>query len=274
MQHPLRRPRSVAYESGNVGTSERWLSAAAGLGLTLQALRGRDTVGRLVLASAALSLLARAATGYCAVKGALTGEAGLKQGMREQVRRLRQTVGGQTVSTLDTMDALYAVELQELHSAETQLAGTIERIAPTLRDGALSLRLDEYATELRARKVDLESLLARVDIDTRPHPDDAMHALLNETRKMARICAPPLRDAAIVASFQRIIHYKIAGYGTIAAYARSLGRTEEAAHFAELASRDKAIDVELTRLAKGALNPEAAKTTPAHVIAPGSLRTH
>src|SRR5690606_8351310 len=132
----------------------------------------------------------------------------------------------------------------------------------------------EYATELRARMVDLESLLARREIDARQHPDDAMHALLNETRKMARVCSMPVRDAAIAASLQRIIHYKIAGYGTIAAYARSLGRNEEAAHFAELAARDKAIDVELTRLAKGTLNPEATKTTPEHVIAPGSMRTH
>ena len=91
---------------------------------------------------------------------------------------------------------------------------------------------------------------------------------------MARVCAPTLRDAAIVASLQRIIHYKIAGYGTIAAYAKSLGRTEEAAHFSELASRDKAVDAELTRLAKGTLNPDAARTTPEYPTVPGSMRTH
>ena len=268
------RPLSAALEPGNVGTSERWLSAAAGLSLTLQALRGRGVFSKLLLASAGLSLLARGATGYCAVKSTLAGETSLKQGMREQVRRLRQTVGGDTVSTLDTMDSLYAVELQELHSAETQLARTIEGLITALQDEGLSLRLDEYATELRSRKVDLESLLARSEIDARPHPDDAMHALLNETEKMVRVCAPTLRDAAVVGSVQRIIHYKIAGYGTIAAYAKTLGRNEEAAHFAELASRDKAVDAELTRLAKGTLNPEATKSKPEQSTAPGSLRTH
>jgi len=270
----LLRPLSASLEPGNVGTSERWLSAAAGLSLTLQALRGRGLISRLLLASAGVSLLARGATGYCGVKSTLAGETSLKQGLEEQVRRLRQTVGADTVNTLDTMDALYAIELQELHSAETQLARTIELIAPTLQDEGLSLRLDEYATELRARKVDLESLLARSTIDARPHPDDAMRALLDETEKMARVCAPTLRDAAVTGSLQRIIHYKIAGYGTIAAYAKSLGRTEEAAHFAELASRDKAVDTELTRLAKGTLNPEATKAKSEHTSAPPSLRTH
>lgn len=273
MKYPL-RPLSASLQPGNVGTSERWLSAAAGLSLTLSALRGRGLMSRLLLASTGLSLLARSATGYCAVKSTLAGETSLKQGMQEQVKRLRQTVGGDTVSTLDTMDALYAIELQELHSAEIQLARTVEGIAPTLQDEGLSLRLDEYATELRARKVDLESLLARGEIDARPHPDDAMHALLSETEKMARVCAAVLRDAAVVASLQRIIHYKIAGYGTIAAYAKSLERTEEAAHFAELASRDKAIDAELTRLAKSVLNPEATKAKLEQTTAPPSLRTH
>jgi ferritin-like metal-binding protein YciE len=269
--------RSLSASSatlGNVGTSERWLSAAAGLSLTLQALRGRGLLGRVLMASAGLSLLARSATGYCAVKSTLSGETSLKQGMKEQVRRLRQTVGADTVTSIDTMDALYATELQELHSAEAQLARMVEQLVPTLQNESLSLRLDEYATELRARKVDLESLLARSEIDSRPHPDDAMRALLDETTKMARVCAPTLRDAAITASLQRIIHYKIAGYGTIAAYAKSLGRTEEAAHFAELASRDKAIDTEFTRLAKGTLNATAPQATSEQTIAPSSLRTH
>ena len=82
-----------------------------------------------------------------------------------------------------------------------------------------------------------------------------------------------MRDAAVTASVQRIIHYKIAGYGAIASYAKSLGRHDDAQHFAQLAERDRAVDAELSDLAKGTLNPEA-------IVAPGgepaaqSARTH
>jgi ferritin-like metal-binding protein YciE len=99
-----------------------------------------------------------------------------------------------------------------------------------------------------------------------------MRALIGETQKMARVCAPKLRDAAITASLQRIVHYKVAGYGSIAAYAKSLGRTEEAAHFAELADRDKTVDGELSRLAKATLNPEAVVNPVSST--PGSVLTH
>jgi ferritin-like metal-binding protein YciE len=260
---------------GNVGTSERWMSAAAGLGLTLQAMRSRSLLGRLLLASAGFSLLARGATGYCAVKSTLSGDMNLKQGVREQFRRLRETVASETIRSVDSMEALYAAELQELHSAESQLAKTLDRLGPTIQSEPLALRLDEYATEVRARRVDLESLLARIDVDTRAHPDDAMRALLDETEKMTRLSAPTLREAALTASLQRIIHYKIAGYGTIAAYAKALGRTEQASHFAELADRDKVIDGEFTQLAKTALNPKATSAAVSEQPSPpGSARTH
>jgi ferritin-like metal-binding protein YciE len=256
----------------NVGSTERWMSAAAGLSLALRALRGGGLVNRLMLASAGLSLLARGATGFCALKSTWAGETTLKDGLREQVQRLRDAAGVGTIGSIDSMDALYACELQELHSAESQLAALIERLVATIQNPQLAIRFDEYVTELRSRKVDLESLLARAEVDARPHPDDAIRALLAETEKMSRLCAAALRDAAVTSSLQRIMHYKIAGYGTIASYAKSLGRTEEAAHFAELADRDKSIDGELTRLAKAVLNPEAV-VTPEPKPA-GSVRTH
>ena len=267
----IRSTRTALQRQDNVGAAERWASAFAGLSLALRALRGGGTTKRLLLASAGLSLLARGATGYCALKSTWSGETTLKDGFREQVQRLRDAAAG-TIGSIDSMDALYACELQELHCAEGQLTTLLERLVPTIQNPELAIRFDEYVTELRSRKIDLESLLARAELDARPHPDDAMRALLGETEKMARLCAPSLRDAAVTSSLQRVMHYKIAGYGTIASYAKSLGRTEEAAHFAELADRDKSIDGDFTRLAKAVLNPEA-------VVAPeqkpaGSVRTH
>lgn len=268
---PIAARTATLRRRDNVSSAERWASAAAGLSLAVRALRGRGVFGRLMLASAGLSLLARGVTGYCAMKSTWAGETTLKEGFREQLQRLRDAAGVGALGSIDSMDALYAAELQELHSSECQLAALVERLVPTIQNPELAIRFDEYVTELRSRKADLESLLARADVDSRAHPDDAMRALLAETEKMARLCAPALRDAAVTSSLQRIMHYKIAGYGTIASYAKSLGR-EEASHFAELADRDKTIDVELTRLAKSVLNPEAVVTPEPKPV--GSVRTH
>ncbi len=257
MQLPTRQA-SLSQRPGNLGSPERWLSAAAGIGLLLSATRG-GALGRLARGGAALSLLTRASTGYCAVKSAMQGESTLQDGLRQQWQRLTEAIAAPSVVTerIDSMEALYALELQELHSAEMQLCALANKLVPIVSNAPLAFRLQEYATELQSRRVDLDSLLARIGADAREHPDDAMRALIVETDKMMRVCAENVRDAAIAASVQRIIHYKIAGYGTIASYAKALGRHEQAGHFAQLVDRDKAIDAELTELAKATLNPSA-----------------
>jgi len=149
-------------------------------------------------------------------------------------------------------------ELQELHSAEAQLVQLLDELADTTRHLPLQQQLRSYATELASRREDLERMLVSDGADPREHPDQAMQALIHETWKMSQIATPNLRDAALVASLQRIIHYKIAGYGTVATYAKSLGRVDDAARFAEYADREKEVDGELTELAKSRLNPDAA----------------
>ena len=229
----------------NLGTAERWLSLLGGVGMLLTTRRGSG-FGRAARGALALSMLARGATGYCHVKAALTNRAG--DALADLSGRDR----------LDSLEGMYEAELQELHSAEGQLGQVANDLARTMTHPELAFRLQEYASELQARRRDLENFLARIGADVRGELDDAMHALIAETEKMWRISAANVRDAAVTASVQRIMHYKIAGYGAIAAYAKALGRVAEAAHFAQLADRDKAVDAELSELAKGTLNPDAA----------------
>jgi ferritin-like metal-binding protein YciE len=228
----------------NLGTAERWLSLLGGIGMLLTTTRGSG-IARAARGAVGLSLVARGATGFCAAKAVLA-------------ERLPHYVDDFTDSgRLDSMVAMYESELQELHDAEGQLCQLANDLSRTMRNPELAFRLQEYATELQSRRVDLESLLARIGADVRGTGDDAMSALIDETEKMWRVCAANVRDAAVTASVQRIIHYKIAGYGAIASYAKALGRLDEAAHFAQLAERDRAVDAELSELAKSTLNPEA-----------------
>ncbi len=271
MQLPTRR-FSLSQRPGNIGAAERWISAAAGVGLLLSASRG-GAFGRLARASAAASLLARASTGYCAVKSALQGEATLQDGLKQQWQRLADSfvAPSRVTRSIDSMETLYALELQELYSAEIQLGALANKLVPVVANGPLAFRLQEYATELQTRRSDLDDVLARIGVDAREHTDDAMQALVAEADKMVQVCAESVRDAAIAASLQRIIHYKIAGYGIIASYAKALGRHEQAGHFAQLADRDKAIDAEISELAKATLNLEAARSIP---IESAPMTTH
>ena len=242
---------------GNVSGIERALSIAAGLGLTLLAARSGGAFRRMAASTLGMSLLTRGAAGYCGMKAAATGEASVIEGAREQWQRVRGVVG-QGAAGIDSLDALYVAELQEMYSAETQLAPLLLNLSDIVEHAAVQRHFHGYALELDSRWEDLGRILGSYGVNPGKHPDQAMRALLSETRKMAQVCGAHIRDAALVSSVQRILHYKIAGYGTVAAYAKTLGHIEDAARFAEYAERDEAIDAELTDLALGSLNPQAS----------------
>ena len=175
-------------------------------------------------------------------------------GLSQALTAARQRVAAPMV---DSLEVMYHAELQDLQSAELQACAVAEEIWVDMHDEALAQRVSDYGAQMRSRRADLEDLLARLGPETRRHPDRAMRALVRETSQIADTCAENVRDAAWVAALQRIIHHLIASYGTIAAHAKVLGRTEEAARFAECADQEQAADAELSVLAKNTLNLQA-----------------
>jgi len=68
---------------------------------------------------------------------------------------------------------------------------------------------------------------------------------------------PELMDATIVMVVQRVGHYKIAGYGTAAAYAQELGYQETAQELVAINAKEYEADSILTELAESRINEEA-----------------
>jgi ferritin-like metal-binding protein YciE len=191
------------------------------------------------------------------MKATVNGETTLVEGVQEQWQRARGVLG-KGAAAIDSLDALFIAELQEIYSSETQLGPLLMSLADIVEHPVVERHFRGYALELDSRWEDLGRVLGSYGVNPREHPDQAMHALISETRKMAQVCGGAVRDAALVASVQRILHYKIAGYGTIASYAKTLGHIEDAARFAEYAEREEAIDAELSDLALASLNPQAS----------------
>ena len=66
-----------------------------------------------------------------------------------------------------------------------------------------------------------------------------------------------MRDVVLVATLQHMVHYLIASYGTVAAHAKLLGLTEQAALFHGYAEADRQFDLDLSSLARSEVNPQA-----------------
>lgn len=85
-----------------------------------------------------------------------------------------------------------------------------------------------------------------------------MAGLLAELRELMEAdIEPEVLDAGIIALVQRMEHYEIAAYGCVCAYARVMGREEEADILEETLDEEKEADEILTDIADTTVNQEA-----------------
>jgi ferritin-like metal-binding protein YciE len=67
-----------------------------------------------------------------------------------------------------------------------------------------------------------------------------------------------VRDAGIIAAGQKMKHYEIATYGTLRAFAQTLGEDQAANLLAMSLNEEKKTDAALTEIALSAINQNAA----------------
>lgn len=88
---------------------------------------------------------------------------------------------------------------------------------------------------------------------------EAMDGLIKEGQDIMESTEQgPVRDAGIIAASQKIEHYEIATYGTLSAFAKTLGQNEAAALLEETLAEEKEADVTLTEAAYNTINFDAA----------------
>jgi ferritin-like metal-binding protein YciE len=159
---------------------------------------------------------------------------------------------------LTNLKDTYISELQELVSAAGQLAEPLARMAEVASHPALKQALTRHSEETLVQKKRVESILRQHDADLEAHTDQAMRALVVEAKKMLMMLrGNELRDAGLTSSVQRLLHYEIAAFGTVAAFAGQLGLREDQRLLHRSLAEAKRLDDTLTSFAKRTLNPYA-----------------
>jgi ferritin-like metal-binding protein YciE len=154
---------------------------------------------------------------------------------------------------------MYVAELQELRSVEDQLVQALPKMAERAESPQLKQAIQSHLEETRSQRDCLDALLEQHGADVREHQDGSMQALIREAdRWAAMVRDPDLRDAGLIASAQRVEHYEIAVYGTLATWAKQLGLEEDLRVLHAILEEEKEADEKLTIIAKQAVNPEAA----------------
>lgn len=163
------------------------------------------------------------------------------------------------MTTLKNLQDLYVEQLKDLYSAETQLLQALPQMAAAASNPELKAGFLKHLEQTQQQVQRLESVFADLGEQPGGHTCKAMQGLIAEGSEMIGTqAAPAVKDAGLIACAQRVEHYEIAGYGTVARYAQVLGKPQHLETLRATENEEKQTDSILTTLA-GTINEAAMR---------------
>ncbi|MGH9487472.1 MAG: ferritin-like domain-containing protein [Terriglobales bacterium] len=152
---------------------------------------------------------------------------------------------------------LFISQLRDIYSAEKQAVRTYPRLAKAADSAALRDAMQEHLEQTRGQLERLDQAFEALNARAGGKTCEGMKALLQEAADLLQqVESGPLLDAALIAALQRVEHYEIAAYGTVATLAGEMGKDGIRDLLDETLQEEKDTDQKLTEIA-GEVNSDA-----------------
>lgn len=153
---------------------------------------------------------------------------------------------------------LFIDELKDIYWAEKALVKALPKMVKNATTGNLIIAIEKHLEETKNHVSRLEEVFSLIGEKAVAKKCDAMDGLLKEGESILEDTEPgAVRDAGIILASQKIEHYEIATYGTLVAYAGTLGEIKAAELLKETLEEEKNADSILTYAAYNYINFEA-----------------
>lgn len=158
------------------------------------------------------------------------------------------------MSKADSLKDVYIEEMRDLWSANDQMQRVMQSLSEKASDSKLKELLAQSVTGIGRHTATLKSILETRGGNIGKDHCKGMEGLVAEAKKHGIEADIPgqLRDLEIIAQYQRMSHYGLAGFGTAAAYATALGLSDDAAKLKSIASDIYKADEYTSKLAEHA----------------------
>jgi ferritin-like metal-binding protein YciE len=151
---------------------------------------------------------------------------------------------------MESLRELLIDQMRDLYDAEKQLVKALPKMAKTASNDELREAFENHLEQTRGHVERLERAFEMMAANAKSKPCQAMKGLVEEGKEtMEEDLSEPLLDSAIICAAQKVEHYEIAGYGTLVAWANSIGLSEVAEVFEETLQEEKEADEKLTQVA-------------------------
>lgn len=164
-----------------------------------------------------------------------------------------------TVSeAIKDLKQLFTDQLKDIFWAEKALVKALPKMAENATAQELATAINDHLAVTQHQLDRLEQVFVLIERSAEAKKCAAMQGLIKEAEEiMEEADKGPVRDMGIIAACQKIEHYEIASYCTLAAFARLIGETDAADLLQRTLDEEREADARLTLIAEDHINFEA-----------------
>ena len=161
---------------------------------------------------------------------------------------------------IQTMDDLLLHGLKDIYYAENQIVKSLPKLIDKATNRDLAKGLKDHLHETENQIARLDQVFQKFGEKPQGVKCPAIDGLIKEADEIAgEVADKEVLDAAIVGAAQSVEHYEIARYGTLIAWAESLGRDDVVRLLTTNLNEEKAADKKLSTVAvRKGVNRKAA----------------
>jgi ferritin-like metal-binding protein YciE len=151
----------------------------------------------------------------------------------------------------NSLQELYVEQLRDLYDAEQQIIKALPEMIESATAEDLKQGLTEHLEVTKVQVTRLENIFKDLGQKAKGEKCQGMKGVIEEGSDLIdEIEDPDVRDAAIIASAQRVEHYEMAGYGTARTFATLLEDDEASQLLQQTLDEEREADQKLTELAE------------------------
>src|SRR5688500_15459918 len=151
---------------------------------------------------------------------------------------------------VSNLEELFVHELRDVLDAEKQILKALPKMAKAADSEELRAAFEEHKAVTETQVERLETIFEGLGKAARGKHCPGMEGLLKEGEEMIKeLETGPVLDAAMIGAAQKVEHYEIAVYGTLATYAKLLENEEALDLLGQTLDEEKETDEKLTQIA-------------------------
>lgn len=157
------------------------------------------------------------------------------------------------------LEDLFHDELKDVYDAEHQLTKALPKMAKAATSPKLKKAFEDHLAQTEEHIARLEKVFEIFGKKPVKKTCKAMKGLVEEGSEVIKEdMDPEVKDAALIASAQRVEHYEMAAYGCLRTYAMHLDMADAQKILQTTLDEEGDTDKKLTKLAESEINVKAA----------------